>query len=33
MVTANQALHWATLREADADPGSVTNYGRLFGYG
>ena len=33
VVTANQALLWAALRVADADPGSVTNYGRLFGHG
>ena len=30
VVTANQALLWAALRVADADPGSVTDYGRLF---
>ncbi len=33
MVTANQALLWAALRAADADPGSVSDYGRLFGHG
>jgi maleate isomerase len=33
MVTANQALLWAALRVADADPGSVTDYGRLFSHG
>jgi maleate isomerase len=33
VVTANQALLWAALRVADADPGSVTDYGRLFGHG
>jgi maleate isomerase len=32
VVTANQALLWATLQVADADPGSVTDYGRLFGH-
>ena len=32
VVTANQALLWAALRAADADPGSVTVYGRLFSY-
>jgi maleate isomerase len=30
VVTANQALLWAALRAADADPSSVTDYGRLF---
>jgi maleate cis-trans isomerase len=33
VVTANQALLWATLRVVDADPGSVTDYGCLFGHG
>ena len=33
MVTANQALLWAALRVADADPTLVTDYGRLFGSG
>jgi maleate isomerase len=33
VVTANQALLWAALRVADADPGVVTDYGRLFGHG
>jgi maleate isomerase len=33
VVTANQALLWATLRAADIDPGSVSDYGRLFGSG
>jgi maleate isomerase len=33
VVTANQALLWAALRVADADPGSVSDYGRLFSYG
>jgi maleate isomerase len=33
VVTANQALLWAALQVADADPGSVTDYGRLFGHG
>ena len=33
VVTANQALLWAALRVADADPGSVSDYGRLFGHG
>jgi maleate isomerase len=33
VVTANQALLWAALRVASADPGSVTDYGRLFGRG
>jgi hypothetical protein len=33
VVTANQALLWAALRVADADPGSVRDYGRLFGHG
>jgi maleate isomerase len=32
MVTVNQALLWAALRVADADPGSVTDYGRLFSH-
>jgi maleate isomerase len=33
VVTANQALLWAALRATDADPSSVTDYGRLFGHG
>jgi maleate isomerase len=33
MVTANQALLWAALRVADAESSSVSDYGRLFGYG
>ena len=33
VVTPNQVLLWAALRVADADPGSVTDYGRLFGHG
>jgi len=33
VVTANQALLWAALRVAGADPGSVNEYGRLFGHG
>ena len=33
VVTANQALLWAALRVADADVGSVRDYGRLFGHG
>jgi maleate isomerase len=33
VVTANQALLWAALRVADADPGSVIDYGHLFGHG
>jgi maleate isomerase len=33
VVTPNQALLWAALRVADADVGSVSDYGRLFGYG
>ena len=32
-VTANQALLWAALRVADAESSSVSDYGRLFGYG
>jgi maleate isomerase len=32
VLTSNQALLWAALRVADADPGSVTSYGRLFRY-
>jgi maleate isomerase len=32
VVTPNQALLWAALRVADADVGSVTDYGRLFGH-
>lgn len=31
VVTANQALLWAALRAASADPATVTDYGRLFG--
>lgn len=30
VVTANQALLWAALRAAGADPRAVTGYGRLF---
>lgn len=33
VVTANQALLWASLRAAGADPGSVSDYGRLFSHG
>jgi maleate isomerase len=33
VVTANQALLWSALRAADADPGSVTDYGCLFSHG
>jgi maleate isomerase len=33
VVTANQALLWAALRVADADPSWVTDYGRLFSHG
>lgn len=33
VVTPNQALLWAALRATNADPGSVTDYGRLFGQG
>jgi maleate isomerase len=33
VVTPNQALLWAALRVADADVGSVRDYGRLFGHG
>jgi maleate isomerase len=33
VVTANQALLWAALRVSGADPGLVTDYGRLFAYG
>jgi maleate isomerase len=33
VVTANQALLWAALRVANADPSSVSDYGRLFGSG
>ncbi|HJQ28935.1 MAG TPA: hypothetical protein VJ827_06315 [Rubrobacter sp.] len=33
VVTANQALLWAALRAADADPAAVSDYGRLFGSG
>jgi maleate isomerase len=32
VVTPNQALLWGALRVADADPGSVSDYGRLFSY-
>jgi hypothetical protein len=31
VLTANQALLWAALRAAGADPAMVTGYGRLFG--
>jgi maleate isomerase len=30
VVTPNQALLWAALRMIDADPISVSDYGRLF---
>jgi maleate isomerase len=30
VLTANQVLLWAALRVAGGDPGSVTDYGRLF---
>ncbi|HEX2721581.1 MAG TPA: hypothetical protein VHM24_01585 [Gemmatimonadaceae bacterium] len=30
VVTANQALLWGALRSAGADPGLVSDYGRLF---
>ena len=30
VVTPNKALLWAALRMTDADPGSVSDYGRLF---
>ena len=33
VVTPNQALLWAALRVADADVGSVRDYGRLFDHG
>jgi maleate isomerase len=33
VVTPNQALLWAALRMTDADPGSVSDYGRLFRHG
>lgn len=33
VVTANQSLLWAALRAAQADPTSVTGYGRLFDHG
>jgi maleate isomerase len=33
VVTANQVLLWAALRAGDADPGSVSDYGRLFDHG
>ena len=33
VVTANQALFWAALRAAGADPSPVTDYGRLFEHG
>jgi len=33
VVTANQALLWAALRVAEADLGSVNDYGSLFGHG
>jgi maleate isomerase len=32
VVTANQALLWAALRMTDADPGPVSDYGRLFSH-
>src|ERR671917_607539 len=32
VVTPNQALLWAALRMTDADPGSVSDYGRLFSH-
>jgi maleate isomerase len=32
VVTPNQALLWAALRMTEADPGSVSDYGRLFRY-
>ena len=32
VVTPNQALLWAALRTTDADPGSVSDYGRLFSH-
>jgi maleate isomerase len=33
VLTANQVLLWAALRAADADPSSVSGYGRLFDHG
>ncbi|HTI35314.1 MAG TPA: hypothetical protein VL422_16680 [Miltoncostaea sp.] len=33
VVTANQALMWALLRAAGADPSAVAGHGRLFGTG
>jgi maleate isomerase len=33
VVTPNQALLWAALRVTDADPGSVSDHGRLFSHG
>jgi maleate isomerase len=33
VLSANQALFWASLRAAGADPRGVTGYGRLFGLG
>jgi maleate isomerase len=33
VVTANQALLWAALRVAGADPASIKDYGHLFGHG
>jgi maleate isomerase len=33
VLTPNQVLLWAALRVAGADPGSVRDYGRLFGHG
>jgi maleate isomerase len=30
VVTANQALLWAALNAAGADPSAVTSYGRIF---
>jgi maleate isomerase len=32
VLTANQALLWTALRVTDADPGSVSDYGRLFSH-
>ena len=33
VLTPNQALLWGALRITDADPSSVSDYGRLFSYG
>src|SRR5215213_3512246 len=33
VVTANQALLWGALRVGGSDPGSVRDYGHLFGHG